>query len=100
MSDPNSNSTASSAEGEKDTSGGFKLGSVQGIEAAFSRAGATNNHTPGYASKLGSQDQPTGDEHQGVGSSKFADGISDQRAEPTAIGKMFNNLINGTDKTK
>jgi len=96
MSDPNSNSTASSAEGEKDTSGGFKLGSVQGIEAAFSRAGATNNHTPGYASKLGSQDQPTGDEHQGVGSSKFANGISDQRAEVTSPNHIFRILTDSS----
>jgi len=73
---------------------------VKNIEAAYSRAGATNHHTPGYASKLGSQDQTGGSEARGVGSKHFADNISDQRAEPSAVGKMFNNIINGTDNTK
>ncbi|ESZ98898.1 hypothetical protein SBOR_0756 [Sclerotinia borealis F-4128] len=72
----------------------FKTPGVQNIEKAYSRAGATNNHTPGYASALGSQDQKGGSENQGVGSAKFAEGISDQRGEPSVVGKMFNNLIN------
>ncbi|CZT47405.1 uncharacterized protein RSE6_07961 [Rhynchosporium secalis] len=78
-----------------------KTPGVKNIEAAYSRAGASNHHTPGAATRLGSQDQASGaQEAQGVGSEKFKDGFSDQRQEPTAIGKMFNNMINGTDKTK
>ncbi|TGO65082.1 hypothetical protein BCON_0004g00790 [Botryotinia convoluta] len=51
-------------------------------ESAYSRAGASNNHTPGYASTLGSQSQKPGSEMaQGVGSEKFSEGISDQRVE-------------------
>ncbi|KAF7958941.1 hypothetical protein EAE96_002467 [Botrytis aclada] len=79
----------------------FKTPGVQNIEAAYSRAGASNNHTPGYASTLGSQSQKPGSEmEQGVGSEKFREGISDQRVESSAVGKLFNNLINGTDKSK
>ncbi|KAG4434733.1 hypothetical protein IFR05_009786 [Cadophora sp. M221] len=78
-----------------------KTPGVKNIEAAYSRAGASNNHTPGAASQLGSQDQKSGaSEHQGVGSAKFKEGISDQRQEPSVIGKMFNNIMNGTDSTK
>ncbi|TGO31354.1 hypothetical protein BPAE_0001g02560 [Botrytis paeoniae] len=51
-------------------------------ESAYSRAGASNNHTPGHASTLGSQSQKPGSEiAQGVGSEKFSEGISDQRVE-------------------
>jgi len=77
-----------------------KTAGVKGIEAAYSRAGATAHHTPGSASYLGSQNQKGASEAQGVGSQKFADGISDQRQEPSAVGKLFNNMINGTDSTK
>jgi hypothetical protein len=35
---------------------------VKNIRAAYSRAGATNYHTPGAASKLGSQEQQGGNE--------------------------------------
>ncbi|PMD52063.1 uncharacterized protein K444DRAFT_621191 [Hyaloscypha bicolor E] len=78
-----------------------KTWGVGNIEKAYSRAGASNHHTPGSASRLGSQDQGGNvHEHQGVGSAKFAERFSDQRREPTVIGKMFNNMINGTDKTK
>ena len=58
-----------------------KTPAVANIEAAYSRAGATNNHTPGSASKLGSQGQKGAGEHQGVGSAKFSEKISDQRQE-------------------
>ena len=59
-----------------------KTWGVQNIEKAYSRAGASNNQTPGCASRLGSQDQAGGGHaHQGVGSTKFADSISDQRRE-------------------
>lgn len=58
-----------------------KTPGVSNIEAAYSRAGATNNQTPGHASKLGSQNQQGGSAHQGVGSKKFADNVSDQRQE-------------------
>jgi len=72
-------------KGDKSTLGSLFSGigtpGVKNIEAAYSRAGATNHHTPGSASKLGSQDQEGASEHQGVGSSKFSDGIGDQRAE-------------------
>ncbi|KAE8445024.1 hypothetical protein EG329_014030 [Mollisiaceae sp. DMI_Dod_QoI] len=77
-----------------------KTPGVRNIEAAYSRAGASNHHTSGAATKLGSQEQVGTNEAQGVGSQKFADRISDQRREPSVIGKMFNNLINGTDNTK
>ncbi|KAF8863418.1 hypothetical protein BDZ45DRAFT_670370 [Acephala macrosclerotiorum] len=58
-----------------------KTPGVRNIEAAYSRAGASNHHTPGSATKLGSQDQVGASEAQGVGSQKFADGFSDQRQE-------------------
>jgi hypothetical protein len=59
-----------------------KTWGVQNIEKAYSRAGASSHQTPGYASRLGSQDQTGGGHaHQGVGSAKFADSISDQRRE-------------------
>ncbi|KAI9053645.1 hypothetical protein LZ554_002599 [Drepanopeziza brunnea f. sp. 'monogermtubi'] len=107
----NNNSTASTSSSTSSTSilgsllsgSSLKTPGVKNIEAAYSRAGATNHHTPGVASKLGSQSQESGaanGEHQGVGSQKFRDGISDQRQEPSAIGKMFNHMINGTDHTK
>jgi hypothetical protein len=62
-----------------------KTPAVRNIEKAYSRAGASNHHTPGAATKLGSQDQTGKSEHQGVGSAKFAEGISDQRAEVCAL---------------
>ncbi|KAH7364420.1 hypothetical protein BKA65DRAFT_546301 [Rhexocercosporidium sp. MPI-PUGE-AT-0058] len=78
-----------------------KTPGVKNIEAAYSRAGASNHHTPGAATRLGSQDQtPGAQSHQGVGSEKFREGISEQRQEPSIIGKMFNNIMNGTDRTK
>jgi hypothetical protein len=77
-------------KGDKTTLGSFfsniSTPGVKNIEAAYSRAGASNHHTPGSASKLGSQDQQGASEHQGVGSDKFRDGISDQRAE---VGSNF-----------
>jgi hypothetical protein len=62
-----------------------KTPAVRNIEKAYSRAGASNHHTPGVATKLGSQDQTSTSAHQGVGSAKFAEGISDQRAEVCAL---------------
>jgi len=60
----------------------FKTTGVKNIEAAYSRAGATNNHTPGHASQLGSQDQEGGGKHgQGFGSEDFSEGFGDQKAE-------------------
>lgn len=82
----------SSQQADKNEEGGLLSGitsmlptktwGVENIEKAYSRAGASNHHTPGSASQLGSQNQG-GDvhEHQGVGSVKFAEGISDQRQE-------------------
>jgi hypothetical protein len=40
-----------------------------------------DHHTPGYASKLGSQDRKGGSENQGVGGAKFPENIGDQRLE-------------------
>ncbi|TVY20385.1 hypothetical protein LARI1_G000948, partial [Lachnellula arida] len=77
-----------------------KTPGVKNIEAAYSRAGASNHHTPGSASKLGSQEQAGASAQQGVGSAKFKDEISDQRQELSVVGKMFNNLMNGTDSGK
>ncbi|PBP22627.1 hypothetical protein BUE80_DR006633 [Diplocarpon rosae] len=74
-------------------SGPFRTPGVKNIEAAYTRAGAASNHTPGAASTLGSQEQ-------GVGSSKVSEGSSDQRQEPSIIGKAVNNMLNGTGKTK
>ncbi|KAF5878195.1 uncharacterized protein Bfra_000360 [Botrytis fragariae] len=97
----NSNDDMKSTSALSDLLPSFKTPGVQNIESAYSRAGASNNHTPGYASTLGSQSQKPGSEmEQGVGSEKFGEGISDQRVEPSAVGKLFNNLINGTDKSK
>ncbi|KAF4633736.1 hypothetical protein G7Y89_g4376 [Cudoniella acicularis] len=78
-----------------------RISGVKNIEAAYSRAGASNHHTPGSASKLRPQDQQGAvEEQQGVGSEKFADNISDGRYEPTVVGKLFNNMISGTSNTK
>ncbi len=54
---------------------------VKNIQAAYSRAGLTNHHTPGAASKLGSQEQhgrnetpyrgPGGDKASGDGKEVF-----------------------------
>ncbi|APA06447.1 predicted protein [Sclerotinia sclerotiorum 1980 UF-70] len=74
---------------------------VQNIENAHTRAGGSANHTPGYASTLGSQDQRgRTDEYRGVDSEKFKEGILDQRTEPSALGKAFHNIMTGTDKSK
>ncbi|ATZ46353.1 hypothetical protein BCIN_01g09640 [Botrytis cinerea B05.10] len=107
MSNPNSSSpddvknTSTSASTISDFLPSLKTPGVQNIESAYSRAGAGNHHTPGYASTLGSQSQKPGSEGvQGVGSEKFKEGISDQRVEPSVVGKVFNNLINGTDQSK
>ena len=66
-----------------------KTQGVRNIEAAYSRAGASNDQTPGSASRLGSQQQEGGSGHQGVGSSKFADDISDQRKEVSSCGTLL-----------
>lgn len=71
-------------KGDSSTLGGLLSGKtfgVQNIEAAYSRAGASAHHTPGSATKLGSQDQKGASEHQGIGSEKFSNSISDQRQE-------------------
>lgn len=59
----------------------LKTPGVKNMEAAWSRAGASNHHTPGVATKLGSQDQPEASESAGVGSKEFSDKIGDQRSE-------------------
>lgn len=59
----------------------FKTPGVKNIEAAYSRAGATSNHTPGAGRTMGSQSQQGASEHQGVGSTEFYESISDQRPE-------------------
>lgn len=82
----NPSKTDASTEG---SNGGFlsnllsgKTPGVANIEAAYSRAGATNHHTPGHASALGnSNKQDTVADGQGVGSKKFSEGIQDQREE-------------------
>jgi hypothetical protein len=60
-----------------------RTAAVQNVEAAYSRAGATAHYTPGYASKLGSQEQhPDGQaQTQGLGSQSFKEGYQDQRPE-------------------
>lgn len=58
-----------------------KTPAVKNMEAAWSRAGAGNNHTPGHASKLGSQDQPQG----GIAGKEFQENISDQRTEVSDV---------------
>lgn len=73
-------------KGDKGTLGDFisnviKTPGVKNIEAAYSRAGATNHHTPGSASQLGNQSQVGANEGKGVGSQHFTDKISDQRQE-------------------
>lgn len=57
-----------------------KTPAVSSIEAAYSRAGATNTHTPGVATALGQQGQ-LGDEAKGVGSKHFTDNFANQREE-------------------
>jgi len=105
MASTDSSTPEKTAEQPGKTSGSWlsdvRIPGVANIEAAYSRAGASNHHTPGYASQLGSQDQKGGSEHrQGVGSKEFEDSLSDQNADPNSIGKTFNNMVNGTDRTK
>jgi hypothetical protein len=60
-------------KGAHGTFGGMSFGDtkgVKGIEAAFSRAGGSTHHTPGSASKLGSQEQNGANEGKGFGSGK------------------------------
>ncbi|KAK2628194.1 hypothetical protein QTJ16_002840 [Diplocarpon rosae] len=102
MSDPQH---TNEAKGDTTTLGGllsgaFKTPGVKNIEAAYTRAGASSNHTPGAASRLGSQDQVGASEHAGRGSTKASEGTSDPRQEPSFIGKAFNNMLNGTGNTK
>lgn len=59
----------------------MKTPGVKNIEAAWSRAGASNNHTPAAATKLGSQDQLGASESAGLGSKEFSAKIGDQRSE-------------------
>jgi hypothetical protein len=59
----------------------LKTPAVKNMEAAWSRAGASNHHTPAIATKLGSQDQLSASGSAGVGSKKFSDSIGDQRQE-------------------
>ena len=65
-----------------------KTPAVKNMEAAWTRAGAGNNHTPGHASKLGSQDQPDKN-GSGIGSKAFQDTIGDQRPEVSAQSFVF-----------
>lgn len=75
--------------GDHGTLGGLLSGTtfgVQNIEAAYSRAGAATNHTPGYASKLGSQEQPKALDGVGSGSKKSGDdGVAGQSGEVSPI---------------
>lgn len=72
-----------------------KTPGVRNIEKAYSRAGANNHHTPGYASKLGSQEQPGANEegHQGVGSARFAERFSDQRVEVRFVVLFISSVV-------
>lgn len=45
---------------------------VKNVQAAYSRAGGTNHHTPGSASKLGSQEQHGRNETPYVGGQKVS----------------------------
>ena len=65
-----------------------KTPAVKNMEAAWTRAGAGNNHTPGHASKLGSQEQPEKNGN-GVGSKEFQDKIGDQRVEVSFLCSLF-----------
>lgn len=74
-----SNAVPTTAIGDHGTLGGLisgKTWGVQNIEAAYSRAGGATNHTPGYASKLGSQEQP-----KGVDSKTSSDAVTSQKEE-------------------
>jgi len=68
---------------------------VQNIEAAYSRAGSSAHHTPGAASKLGSQNQQGVNEGNGVSNPK--NGADGRPQEPSMIGSMVSNLLNGSD---
>jgi len=89
-------------KGAHGTFGGMSFGStagVKGIEAAYSRAGASTHHTPGSASKLGSQEQNGANEGKGFGSGK-AMAVSDPNSEPSMLGRMANRLMNGSGESK
>jgi len=69
---------------------------VKNIQAAYSRAGATNHHTPGAASKLGSQEQFGRNEIQYAREGK----ASGDGKEPSAIGQFAKNKLGKPDETK
>ncbi|PQE27111.1 hypothetical protein CJF32_00000050 [Rutstroemia sp. NJR-2017a WRK4] len=68
---------------------------VQNIEAAYSRAGASAHHTPGAASKLGTQNQQGVNEGKGMSNPK--NGADGRPQEPSMIGSMVSSLLNGSD---
>ena len=62
---------------------------VENIEKRYSAGGGSKNHLPGAATPLGNHDAVDGNvqKHQGVGSEKFLNSISDQK--PDVSGSSF-----------
>ncbi|MCJ1408586.1 hypothetical protein MMC19_002661 [Ptychographa xylographoides] len=56
---------------------------VENIEKRYSAGGGSKNHLPGAATPLGNHDAVDGNvqKHQGVGSEKFLNSISDQKPD-------------------
>lgn len=61
----------------------FRTTAVKSIEDRYSVGGATPNHTPAAASKLGDRDSVTGnvEKEKGSGTPAFEEGIMKQRPE-------------------
>jgi len=89
-------------KGVHGTFGGMSFGNtggVKGIEQAYSRAGGSTHHTPGAATKLGSQEQDGANEKNGFRSGKSM-AVAPPESEPSMLGKLANKMLNGTDESK
>jgi len=73
-----------------------KTGGTKVVDEAFTKAGGSTHHTPGAASKLGSQEQDGANEGHGLSGKAMR--TADPNDEPSLIGKMANQLMNGSGK--
>jgi len=86
-------SSTESAQGDKNTFGDtvskLNIGHTAGIEKAYQREGADENHTPGYANRRGDEESANVKNAPGLGA---AQGKSQ---EPSALGRMVDHMLNG-----
>ncbi|KAI4133483.1 MAG: hypothetical protein LQ338_000219 [Usnochroma carphineum] len=81
----------------------FRSYGVQNIEKRYSAAGASTNHTPGAATKLGDSSNVTGKqlEHpKGMGTPHHQEKIGGQKPEPSQFDKSWNKAQYGAEKGK